>query len=63
MNYTMDDIKRMLRTAAEIVRAGLADDATDEEKNKMNRLLSDDLRVSADMIESILEAGHEKEDM
>lgn len=62
MNYTMDDVKRMLRTAAEIVRAGLAGDATDEEKEKMNRLLSNDLRVSADMIESILEAGHDDED-
>lgn len=63
MDYTMDDVKRMLRTVSEIMRAGLAEDATPEEKEKMHRLVSNDLEVSRAMIESILEAGQENEDM
>ena len=58
MNYSMDDVKRRLRTVSEIMRAGLAEDATPEEKEKMHRLVSDDLKVSGAMIESILESGH-----
>lgn len=52
MDYTMDDVKRMLRTVSEIMRAGLAEDATPEEKEKMHRLVSNDLEVSRAMIGS-----------
>lgn len=58
MDYTMDDVKRMLRTVSEIMRAGLAEDAPPEEKEKMHSLVSDDLNVSGAMIESILESVH-----
>lgn len=46
MDYTMDDAKRMLRRVAEIMRAGLAEDATDEDKAKMQMLVSNDYRRS-----------------
>ena len=62
-HYSMDDVKRMLRTVSEIMRAGLKENATPEEREKMHRLVSDDLKVSGAMIESILAAGHENEDM
>ncbi|MBO5159050.1 MAG: hypothetical protein J6B94_05605 [Lachnospiraceae bacterium] len=54
MDYTMDDAKRMLRRVAEIMRAGLAEDATDEDKAKMQMLVSNDYREVNAMIESLL---------
>lgn len=54
MDYTMDDAKRMLRRVAEIMRAGLAEDATDEDKAKMQMLVSNDYREVNTMIESLL---------
>ena len=54
MDYTMDDAKRMLRRVAEIMRAGLAEDAIDEDKAKMQMLVSNDYREVNAMIESLL---------
>ena len=54
MDYTMDDAKRMLRRVAEIMRAGLAGDATEEEKAKMRKLVSDDYHEITAMLESLL---------
>lgn len=61
MDYTMDDVKRMLRKAAEIMRSGLAEDATDEDKAKMQMLVSDDYREVNAMIESLLAPDLEEE--
>lgn len=61
MDYTMDDVKRMLRKAAEIMRSGLAEDATDEDKAKMQMLVSDDYREVNAMIESLLAPDPEEE--
>lgn len=61
MDYTMDDVKRMLHKAAEIMRSGLAEDATDEDKAKMQMLVSDDYREVNAMIESLLAPDPEKE--
>ncbi len=41
MDYTMDDVKRMLHKAVEIMRSGLAEDATDEDKAKMQTCFLD----------------------
>ena len=54
MEYTMDDVKRMLRKASEIIRSGIAEDATDADREKMDRLLSNDAAVCNAMIESLL---------
>ena len=61
MDYTMDDVKRMLHKAVEIMRSGLAEDATDEDKAKMQMLVSDDYRVVNAMIESLLAPDPEGE--
>lgn len=61
MDYTMDDVKRMLHKAVEIMRSGLAEDATDEDKAKMQMLVSDDYRVVNAMIESLLVPDPEEE--
>ena len=47
MEYTMDDVKRMLRKASEIIRSGIAEDATDADREKMDRLLSNDAAVTS----------------
>ena len=61
MDYTMDDVKQMLHKAVEIMRSGLAEDATDEDKAKMQMLVSDDYRVVNAMIESLLAPDPEEE--
>jgi hypothetical protein len=61
MDHTMDDVKRMLHKAVEIMRSGLAEDATDEDKAKMQMLVSDDYRVVNAMIESLLAPDPEEE--
>lgn len=59
-HYSMDDVKRMLRTVCEIMRTGLDENATPEEREKMHCLVSNDLKVSGAMLESILASGHEE---
>lgn len=61
MDYTMDDAKRMLRRVAEIMRAGLAEDATEGEKAKMQMLVSDDYHEITAMLESLLAPDPEEE--
>ena len=61
MEYTMDDVKRMLRKASEIIRSGIAEDATDADREKMDRLLSNDAAVCNAMIESLLAPEPETE--
>lgn len=61
MDYTMDEVKRMLHKAVEIMRSGLAEDATDEDKAKMQMLVSDDYREVNALIESLLVPDPEEE--
>ena len=61
MDYTMDEVKRMLHKAVEIMRSGLAEDATDEDKAKMQMLVSDDYREVNALIESLRVPDPEEE--
>lgn len=60
MRMPLDDARDFLHEVLEILRAGNAEDATDEEREKRDRLLSSDSKVSGEMIDSIIKSVEER---
>ena len=52
--------KRLIQEVLKVVQAGLAENATPEDRETMALLLSDDLEVSGGMMDSIMQVIEEE---